>query len=107
MARLVWEREQVRPVAFELVRDVMVIGRDEDVDIRLEEPLVSRFHARIERRAGVHFVVDLGSTNYTRVNGQTVREQQLKDGDEVRFARARCRYEAEEAPASEGLPPET
>lgn len=104
MARLVWEREQVRPVVFELAREVMVIGRDEDVDIRLDEALVSRFHARIERRAGVHFVVDLGSTNYTRVNGQVVREQELKDGDEVRFARVRCRFEAGGAPPPERPP---
>jgi pSer/pThr/pTyr-binding forkhead associated (FHA) protein len=103
MPRLVWEREEVRPVVFELVRDVMVVGRDEDVDIRVDEALVSRFHARIERRFGVHFVVDLGSTNYTRVNGKVVREQELRDGDELRFARARCRFEAGE-PAAEGPP---
>jgi ABC transport system ATP-binding/permease protein len=106
MARLVWEREQARPVVFELARDVMVIGRDEDVDIRVEEALVSRFHARIERRAGAHVVVDLGSTNYTRVNGQVVREQELQDGDEIRFARARCRFEAGDAPAEGPAPVE-
>lgn len=106
MARLVWEREAVRPVVFELDRDVMTVGRDEDVDIRVDEALVSRFHARIEQRAGVHFVVDLGSTNYTRVNGQVVREQELKPGDEVRFARARCRFEVAEATAAEEPPAE-
>ena len=38
------------------------------------------------------FVLDLGSTNLTRVNGEPVRERELRDGDELRFARARCRF---------------
>ena len=37
-------------------------------------------------------VLDLGSTNLTRVNGEVVRERELRHGDELRFARARCRY---------------
>jgi pSer/pThr/pTyr-binding forkhead associated (FHA) protein len=71
---------------------VVTVGRDEEADIRVDEPLVSRHHARIERRDGRYFVLDLGSTNRTRVNGAPVSERELKDGDEVRFARARCRF---------------
>jgi len=37
-------------------------------------------------------VLDLGSTNRTRVNGVAVSERELKDGDEVRFARACCKF---------------
>ena len=37
-------------------------------------------------------MVDLASTNLTRVNGEAVRERELADGDEVRFARALCRF---------------
>jgi hypothetical protein len=37
-------------------------------------------------------VVDLGSTNFTRVNGErVVRERELVHGDELRLGRARCR----------------
>ena len=36
-------------------------------------------------------MVDLDSTNFTRVNGQRIRrEHELEDGDELQFARARC-----------------
>ena len=77
---------------FPLAAGVMLIGRDEDADIRVDEPLVSRAHARIERRAGAYFVLDLGSTNLTKVNGEPVRERELRDGDELHFARARCRF---------------
>ena len=59
----------------------------------MDEPLVSRRHARIERRGEAWFVVDLGSTNFTRVNGERVRrERELADGDELQFARALCRF---------------
>jgi pSer/pThr/pTyr-binding forkhead associated (FHA) protein len=91
-ARLVWERQDGSRVDFALAPTPMVVGRDEDADIRVDEPLVSRAHARIEPREGAYAVLDLGSTNYTRVNGEVVRERLLRHGDEVRFARARCRY---------------
>ena len=79
---------------FPLAASVMLIGRDEDADIRVDEPLVSRAHARIERRGFSFFVLDLGSTNLTRVNGDPVNERELRDGDELNFARARCRFMA-------------
>jgi len=71
------------------------VGRDETADIRVDEPLVSRAHARVERRGQVYVIVDLGSTNRTRVNGEVVAERELRHGDEVRFARARCFFLAD------------
>ena len=69
------------------------MGRDEDADIRVDEPLVSRAHARIERRGRAPTSCSTsGSTNLTRVNGEVVRERELRHGDEVRFGRARCRF---------------
>ena len=58
----------------------------------MDEPLVSRSHARLERRGGGYVLFDLGSTNYTRVNGEVVHERDLRHGDEVRFGRARCLF---------------
>lgn len=40
-----------------------IIGRDNDVDIRLAGPKVSRRHAQIFRRDGRYFLEDLGSSN--------------------------------------------
>ena len=104
-ARLVWEREGA-PVEFTL-QDTTTVGR-EDADVSIGEALVSRLHARIERRGAAWFVVDLGSTNLTRVNGVAIRERELAPGDEVQFARARCRFHLD-APAGSGAevtPPE-
>jgi pSer/pThr/pTyr-binding forkhead associated (FHA) protein len=89
-ARLVWERSDGGRVEFALEGDAHEVGRDEDVAIRVDEPLVSRRHARVERRGEGWVVIDLGSTNFTRVNGQRVRrERELEHGDELSFGRAR------------------
>jgi pSer/pThr/pTyr-binding forkhead associated (FHA) protein len=78
-------------VEFRLDGAAVEIGRDEEVAVRIDEPLVSRRHARIEKRGETWFLVDLGSTNFTRVNGHRLRrEHELEDGDELVFARARC-----------------
>ncbi len=77
---------------FPLAADILTVGRDETADIRVDEPLVSRAHARLERRDGGYVVFDLGSTNLTRVNGEVVHEQVLRHGDELRFGRARCLF---------------
>lgn len=96
-ARLIWQRSDGSEVEFPLSAPVMVVGREGDADIRVDEPLVSRAHARIERRGDAYFVLDLGSTNLTRVNGEVVAERSLRHGDEIRFARALCRFVAEGA----------
>ena len=94
-SRLVWERPDGTQVDFPLTAGVMTVGRDETADIQVDEPLVSRLHARVERRGEDYVVIDLGSTNRTRVNGEAVHERVLANGDEVRFARARCVFVVE------------
>jgi pSer/pThr/pTyr-binding forkhead associated (FHA) protein len=91
-SRLVWEKADGTRVEFPLIAPVMLVGRDETADIRVDEPLVSRAHARVERRGEAYVIVDLGSTNLTRVNGEVVTERELRHGDEVRFARAHCLF---------------
>ena len=92
-ARLVWQRSDGGKVEFPLDGEEHELGRDEDVAIRVDEPLVSRRHARILRRGEGWVVVDLGSTNFTRVNGQRVRrEQELENGDEIRLGRSKLTF---------------
>jgi pSer/pThr/pTyr-binding forkhead associated (FHA) protein len=97
-ARLTWTRPDGERVEFPLSGSVLVVGRDETADVRVDEPLVSRNHARLERRGDAWFVLDLGSTNLTRVNGDVVSERQLRHGDEVRFARAQCQFALDSGP---------
>ena len=96
MARLIWKKTDSPSddVAFDLGDATLVVGRDPKCEVFINAPLLSREHARIDYRDGAHFVVDLDSTNFTRVNGERVTEKALKAGDQIHFSRAICVYEA-------------
>lgn len=67
--------------------DVAVIGRMPESAVYLDDPNVSRRHAELRPDGDTFVLVDLGSTNGTRVNGVAVREQTLNDGDVVAVGR--------------------
>ena len=96
-ARLVWERPDGERVEFALDAETLIVGR-EDAAIEIDEALVSRQHARVERHREGWKLVDLGSTNLTRVNNEVIRERFLEHGDEIRFARATCRFVLADTP---------
>ncbi len=59
------------------------IGRGADNDLALDDPCFSRHHCHIEVSGRRATLVDLGSTNGTLLNGQTVQRQRLQPGDEI------------------------
>jgi len=66
----------------------VVLGRGPAVGIELVDGEISQQHAVVEFVAGEGFrVVDLGSTNGTRVNGEAVTSQTLEHGDRVEIGR--------------------
>ena len=73
-----------------LERPVTTLGRDVANDLVIDVTDVSRHHARFEREGQHLRVVDLGSTNGTRVNGRGVRQRELRPGDEVSFGTIRA-----------------
>ena len=50
-----------------------LLGRDEDVDLKLSDEDASRRHTRIVRRGSRLWVIDLGSKNGTRLDGRRLR----------------------------------
>lgn len=63
----------------------VVIGRSVGCNLRLDDSEVSRHHARITHN-GIDFVLnDLKSANGTKVNGQSVAERVLANGDSLQF----------------------
>lgn len=74
---------------------VVSVGRQHDCTIVLADPNVSRRHAELRPSGDGFAVADLGSTNGTAVNGNKINsEQQLHDGDEVRFGNTVIHFEA-------------
>jgi hypothetical protein len=69
--------------SFKISGPAIRIGRAPDNDLVLRDPATSGHHARVERRGNQFFVVDLGSTNGTLVNGEVVMERELKNGDSI------------------------
>ncbi len=67
-------------------KDRFIIGRGKQAsDLTLKDPNVSRQHAMIELQNGVHFMVDMGSTNGVEFNGQRIARKQIAEGDVFRI----------------------
>jgi hypothetical protein len=69
---------------FELVKDVVTVGRDVNNDVVLNDAEVSRNHARLTAQSGGYLIEDLASTNGTFVNGQRlIGPKLLNPGDVI------------------------
>jgi DNA-binding winged helix-turn-helix (wHTH) protein len=80
-AHLTWNRRTIV-----LVGGENVIGRDADVEVRIEAPGVSRRHARILAEGGRFVLEDLESKNGTYLRGVRLSPSaELTDGDEFRL----------------------
>jgi hypothetical protein len=71
---------------FELRATTLTIGREPGVDLLVDDPSVSRSHARLEPRPdGVYRLTDAGSSNGTLVNGVRLQSGPVHHGDRVQF----------------------
>jgi pSer/pThr/pTyr-binding forkhead associated (FHA) protein len=70
----------------ELVKDLTLVGRNDDCDLTLDHKSISKQHCVLVKTDGLILVRDLGSTNGTRVNGQRVRRAALLPNDNLAIA---------------------
>ncbi|HXY16647.1 MAG TPA: DUF3662 and FHA domain-containing protein [Gaiellaceae bacterium] len=61
----------------------VVIGRSRECDVRLADSNVSRRHAELRQDGATYWLIDLGSTNGTELNGKRVEREKLADGDTI------------------------
>src|SRR5205809_3526389 len=85
MARLVLTCDGVDLVTHELVGHVITIGSAPLNHIVIDNPAVSAQHAILARVADSYRLKDLHSTNGTQVNGVSITDAELKDGDKIQF----------------------
>ena len=67
----------------ELNQPEMVVGRDENTEIRIDNLGISRRHCLFSSKGSTHMVKDLGSSNGTFVNGKKVAELFLNNKDQI------------------------
>ncbi|GIW81649.1 MAG: hypothetical protein KatS3mg105_3456 [Gemmatales bacterium] len=77
----------------ELVKDLTLVGRKENCDLRIDHKSVSKLHCVIVKTEGMLLLRDLGSTNSSRVNGQRVRRAALLPNDRLSIAHFHFRVE--------------
>jgi predicted component of type VI protein secretion system len=85
----------VSGVGYDLVEQLVTIGRAPDNTIHIDDPSVSGRHAELRRADKTYHLRDLGSTNGTRVNGTGANEITLHPGDRVRFGAVDARFEGD------------
>jgi pSer/pThr/pTyr-binding forkhead associated (FHA) protein len=107
-AVLVMFRSDGERRSFSVVRDMTVIGRREDCDLRIPLGEVSRKHCRMVRDGDTLRLEDLGSSNGTYLNGVRVeREATLNPGDSIQVGPVVFVLQVDGYPADDELRPIT
>ena len=94
-ARLVMLSPPAPGAEFALSKELLRIGRAEDLDAWINHRSISREHAEIVRQGAEFRIRDLGSANGVRVNGKDVQRATLRRGDVIELGQVRFRYVSE------------
>lgn len=78
--------------SFALGDEALTIGRLASCQIVLDDPNASRRHAEVSRRDDGWWIVDLGSTNGTLVNGGLIKERRLENRDVVQIGSSELEF---------------
>jgi pSer/pThr/pTyr-binding forkhead associated (FHA) protein len=93
-AKLVVVSSNFAAQEFRLDKPQCVIGRTEENDVVINHRSISRHHAKIVREQGRYQIVDLGSANGVRVNGEDYGKVELRRGDLIDLGHVRLRFVA-------------
>src|SRR5688500_9561808 len=92
MARLEVIAGRAQPGALTLAGETL-LGRAQDAQVQVLDETASRRHALVREEGGRTVLLDLGSANGTRLNGEKVaRPAALFDGDVIEIGTVRLRF---------------
>ena len=91
--------------SFSIARDMTVIGRREDCDLRIPLGDISRKHCRLVRDGDILKVEDLGSSNGTFLNAHRVQEALLSPGDSIQVGPVVFVLQVDGTPGDDELSP--
>lgn len=84
--------------------DFTVVGRGQECDIKILDPLVSRMHCQIEWKNNGYYIKDLDSTNKTLLNKNPVgKEKKLESGDTIKVGDAILLFTDKEETTVQGV----
>lgn len=87
--------------SFAVPNGTSTIGRSGDNTFVLDEPDVSRRHARLERNGNYLRIQDMNSKNGTWINGEAVHLSDIQPGDRIRLGSQELRLDILDAQSSE------
>lgn len=93
--------------SFSVTRDMTVIGRREDCDLRIPLGDVSRKHCRIIMDGRIMRVEDLGSSNGTFKNGERIQQTEVSAGDTLQVGPVVFVLQVDGTPAEDDMQPVT
>jgi pSer/pThr/pTyr-binding forkhead associated (FHA) protein len=104
--RMVVESENLRGLELRITKTPIVVGRVREAsDLVIDHRSISKEHARLTRMAdGTWQVLDLGSANGIKVNGEPYSKSELRSGDRLELGHVTLRFLASgaKAPAASG-----
>ncbi|MFZ6770740.1 FHA domain-containing protein [Undibacterium sp. Di26W] len=80
----------------------LTIGRRPSNDVVIDHLTVSGQHAAVDTSSNGSFVLDLGSTNGTMVNGQPVKKHLLQHDDVIDIGKYKLRFQVEKDTQGKG-----
>lgn len=101
MAELIIVDSSQKVNRYPMQKDEAVIGRSEDCDIQIDDPMISRYHAKVSVS---YFIQDIGSTNGIWKEGKRFKKTTIAPGEEVFLGKSenyQLRLEAGSPPAAE------
>jgi len=107
MAVLIGMSSTVKGKKFELSLEETFIGRNNQNQITIEDTSISGRHCSIVRNGNKYSLVDLGSTNGTRLNGSTVTKIGLKPKDIVQVGSVELMFDGQDVEVDAGTASDT